>query len=139
MLAQCLFNIFRFAQVPRVSSCGGYCIKLFLLLLLVVLLLVLSEYYCIISTTTTSTTSTTTSATSTAAAAATTFTFINNAFFSPHLCVGFLFLVLFFRPTPYSFRQVVHHTGKPVAYWQIQLINAKTLSIFDEGGLQKLN
>ena len=91
MLAQCLFNIFRFAQVPRVSSCGGYCIKLFLLLLLVVLLLVLSEYYCIISTTTT--TSTTTSATSTAAA--TTFTFINNAFF-PHIFVWGSYFWFFF-------------------------------------------
>ena len=95
MLAQCLFNIFRFAQVPRVSSCGGYCIKLFLLLLLVVLLLVLSEYYCILSTTTTtSTTSTTTSATSTAAAA-TTFTFINNAFF-PHIFVWGSYFWFFF-------------------------------------------
>ena len=42
----------------------------------------------------------------------------------------------FFRPTPHSFRQVVHHAGKLVADWQIRLINAKTSSIFTKVGFK---
>ena len=37
---------------------------------------------------------------------------------------------LFFRPTPYGSRQVVKHAGKPVAYVQIQWINAVATSSY---------
>ena len=47
--------------------------------------------------------------------------------------------MVFFRPTPLGFRQVVQHARLHVAYWLIHLINAVTSSIFIEGGLQKLN
>ena len=40
------------------------------------------------------------------------------------------FFCSFFRPTPHSSRQVVHHACKPVAYSQIRLIYAKPSSIF---------
>ena len=45
--------------------------------------------------------------------------------------------MIFFRPTPHSSRQVVHHACKPVANWQIQLINASNVIHLHDGGLQK--
>ena len=46
-------------------------------------------------------------------------------------------MIFFFRPTPHSSRQVVHHACKPVANWQIQLINASNVIHLHDGGLQK--
>jgi hypothetical protein len=48
-------------------------------------------------------------------------------------------LKFFFRPTPLGFRQVVPHARLHGAYYLIHFIKAVTLSIFIEGGLQKLN
>jgi hypothetical protein len=47
----------------------------------------------------------------------------------PVLRPALLSLSIFFRPTPYGSRQVVKQAGKPVAYLQIQRINAVATSI----------